>query len=254
MLSKFNVKNRIKNPILAIIWEYSSLIVGALILASFVRSIWFEPFKIPSTSMVPTLLVGDYLFVDKNNYGLRNPCSGERAFFDAPKRGDVVVFQREQGPLCGLVLGLGSLNFIKRIVAIPGDRISYLDKKLYVNGKEVPMSFEKDIVYRDAQGHPLRAKQFDVSFDGHRHKALTMDDRPGIDMNEVTVPEGKYVAMGDNRDNSLDSRFWDYPNWGFVDMKDIVGQAKYLFWSWDSNLKPRFERIGQSLVAKDIKE
>ena len=247
------IQDKIKNPILATIYEYVALITGAVLLASIVRGIWFEPFKIPSTSMVPTLLVGDYLFVDKNNYGLRNPCSGERYFADEenmPQRGDVVVFQKKKGPACGFVLGLGSLNFIKRIVAVPGDTVAYYDKTLYVNGEEVPMVFQRDIQYKDATNHTVRAKEFDVNFEGLHHKALTMNDRPAIDMEQVTVPEGKYVVMGDNRDNSLDSRFWDYPNWGFVDMGDIVGQAQFIFWSWDNSLKPRKERLGQSLVAK----
>lgn len=251
------IQEKIKNPILALIYEYTTLIIGAVIVASAVRAIWFEPFKIPSTSMVPTLLVGDYLFVDKNNYGLRNPCSGERFFADEtdlPQRGDVVVFQKKKGPACGFVLGLGSLNFIKRVVAIPGDRIAYFDKKLYVNGEETPMIFKQDIQFKDATNHTVRAKEYDVQFNGIHHGALTMDDRPAIDMEEVIVPQGKYVVMGDNRDNSLDSRFWDYPNWGFVDMADIVGQAKYIFWSWDNKLKPRMDRLGTSLVAEKVEQ
>lgn len=249
------IQDKIKNPFLALVYEYVALIIGAVLLASMVRAVWFEPFKIPSTSMVPTLLVGDYLFVDKNNYGLRNPCSGERYFADeedAPKRGDVVVFTVEKGPACGFILGLGNLNYIKRIVAVPGDRVAYYDKKLYVNGEEIPMTFKQNISFKDATNHTVRAREYDVNFNGLRHGALTMDDRPAIDVEETVVPAGKYVVMGDNRDNSYDSRFWTYPQWGYVDAGDIVGQAKYIFWSWDQKLNPRTERVGQSLVAKEV--
>lgn len=238
---------------IAVIFEYTKVILGALILAATVRSLWFEPFKIPSTSMVPTLLVGDYLFVDKNNYGWRNPCTGER-YGDRGniQRGDVVVFERQKGYLCGLTLGFGSLNFIKRIVAVPGDKISYNNKTLFVNGEPVSMIPDGTYSYEDANSKMHELKQYNVEFNGHEHQVLLDEQRRGFDLEETTVPEGKYVVMGDNRDNSLDSRFWNYPDWGFVEKKDIVGQAKRIFWSWDNGLKPRMDRIGQSLVAKTI--
>jgi signal peptidase I len=237
----------------AIVYEYTKVILGALILAATVRSLWFEPFKIPSTSMVPTLLVGDYLFVDKNNYGWRNPCTGTRYNGQEIQKGDVVVFEKKKGYLCGLTLGFGSLNFIKRIVAVPGDKISYNNKTLYVNGEAIHMSVDGTHVYEDALGQSYEVKKYDVSFNGLTHEVLLDEERRGFDLEEVTVPEGQYVVMGDNRDNSLDSRFWQYPDWGFVKKEDIVGQAKMLFWSWNSHFNPRFERIGHSLVAETEK-
>tara|TARA_R110000868_G_scaffold189695_2_gene432952 strand:- start:3499 stop:4251 length:753 start_codon:yes stop_codon:yes gene_type:complete len=242
-------KEKVQLSLAQSVFEYTKVILGALVLAAAVRSLWFEPFKIPSTSMVPTLLVGDFLFVDKNNYGWRNPCTGERFRGEDPKRGDVVVFERTKGYACGLALGLGSLNFIKRIVAIPGDRVSYNNKTLYVNDKAVDMVFEEYYDYEDASGLQHSIKRYGVNFDGHDHKILLDEERRGYDLAETIVPEDSYVVLGDNRDNSLDSRFWVYPDWGFVKKKDIVGQAKVLFWSWDNHLMPRFERLGTSLVA-----
>lgn len=239
----------------AVVYEYTKVILGALILAATVRSVWFEPFKIPSTSMVPTLLVGDYLFVDKNNYGWRNPCTGER-YGDRGdiQKGDVVVFEKKKGYLCGLTLGFGSLNFIKRVVAVPGDTISYNNKTLYVNDEPVHMDYNGLHTYENAKGQNLEVKKYDVTFNGHMHQVLLDEQKRSFDLAATKVPEGQYVVMGDNRDNSLDSRFWNYPDWGFVKKEDIVGQAKMIFWSWNHKLKPRMDRIGQSLVAKAVEE
>lgn len=237
------------------VYEYTKVIVGALLLASLVRALWFEPFKIPSTSMVPTLLVGDYLFVDKNNYGWRNPCNGERYGSSEPiKKGDVVVFQKKPSYACGFVLGFGGLNFIKRVVAVPGDKISYNNKTLYVNGDPVHMNLSGTHAYTDAHNQSYEIKKYDVEFNGVKHEVLIDEQSRGIDLAEMEVPEGKYVVVGDNRDNSLDSRFWNYPDWGFVEEKDILGQAKMIFWSWDNKLKPRFDRIGTSLVAEKVSQ
>lgn len=237
---------------LDVVWEYTKVIGGALILASVVRSTWFEPFKIPSTSMVPTLLVGDFLFVDKNNYGWRNPCTGERFRGEDPQRGDVIVFEEKKGIGCGLVLGLGSLNYIKRIVAVPGDTVAYRNKTLYVNGEAAHVTYEQEYSYEGSQGELHRSKQYGVDFSGIHHKVMLNDQVASMDLEEAVVPEGHYVVMGDNRDNSLDSRYWNYPDWGFVAKEDIVGQAKMLFWSWDKNLMPRFDRLGGSLVSPAI--
>lgn len=245
-------KQNIQQSFARSIFEYTKVILGALILAATVRSLWFEPFKIPSTSMVPTLLVGDFLFVDKNNYGWRNPCTGTRYNGNEPKRGDVVVFEKKKGYVCGLTLGLGSLNFIKRIVAIPGDTVAYKNKILYVNGEAVKTTPEEMHNYTDAKGNLHSVKKYDVNFSGIDHKILLDETRRGFDLEPTVVPEDSYVMIGDNRDNSLDSRFWVYPDWGFVKKADIVGQAKVLFWSWDGNLKPRFERLGSSLVAPKV--
>lgn len=222
-------------------WEYIKVIVSALAIAFFIRSFIFEPFKIPSSSMVPTLLVGDYLFVNKFNYGLKIPFT--KTFItegNNPKRGDIAVFKRNDERM-------GNVNFIKRIVAVPGDKIAYLNKKIYINDKPASMQNLGKYTYSDSQNNKITVSLNTENLAGVKHYALIDKDRVGRDLSPFIVPKNKYVVMGDNRDNSLDARFWNYPNWGYIDKGDIVGRAEFIFWSWDSNFMPRFERIANSL-------
>lgn len=243
-------KNKPQTP-KQVFFEYVRVIGGALLLAITIRSIWFEPFKIPSSSMIPTLQIGDFLFVDKNEYGYRNPCTGERYKAERdPERGDIVVFERHKGPVCGLLLGLGSVNYIKRIVAVPGDYIAYINKTLYVNDDPVKLESLGEYTYSDSNGIPFTVNHYAETQGDFKHSILLHSERPAKDLPPVEVPEGMYVMMGDNRDNSMDSREWKYPQWGFVKKEDIVGPAEMIFFSWDSKFRPRLERIGQSLVTK----
>ena len=212
-----------------------------VILAVFVlRSFLFEPFKIPSGSMIPTLLVGDLILVNKFTYGVRLPVLNTKLTEGtAPKRGDVMVFRYPPKP---------SLDYIKRVVGVPGDEIAYLNKKLTINGQPVSKAQMPDFFDEDAMRY---FKQYEEDLGGKRHRLLNDDDRPafipGVEdfpfkqncrysVEGVTcrVPEGYYFMMGDNRDNSLDSRYW-----GFVPDKNIVGKA-FLVWMNFGNLK----RIG----------
>ena len=212
-----------------------------VIIAVFVlRSFLFEPFKIPSGSMIPTLLVGDLILVNKFTYGLRLPVlntkltNGKR-----PARGDVMVFRYPPKP---------SLDYIKRVVGVPGDEVAYLNKKLTINGQPVSKTQVPDFFDEDAMRY---FKQFEEEIGGKRHRLLNDDDRPAfipgvedfpfkqncrysVEGVACRVPQGYYFMMGDNRDNSLDSRYW-----GFVPEKHIVGRA-FLVWMNFSSLK----RIG----------
>ena len=202
-----------------------------VILAVFVlRSFLFEPFKIPSGSMIPTLLVGDLILVNKFTYGLRLPVLNTRLTEGTPpRRRDVMVFRYPPKP---------SLDYIKRVVGVPGDEVAYVNKKLTINGQPVPVSRLGDYFDPDAMRY---FKQFEERVGDKRHRLLNDDDRPafipGVDdfpfkqncrysVEGVVckVPEGHYFMMGDNRDNSLDSRYW-----GFVPDKNIVGRA-FLIW------------------------
>jgi signal peptidase I len=214
-----------------------------VILAVFVlRSFLFEPFKIPSGSMIPTLLVGDLILVNKFTYGLRLPVLNTKLTQGRPpERGDVMVFRYPPKP---------SLDYIKRVVGVPGDEVAYLNKQLTINGKPVSKTAVPDFFDEDSMRY---FKQFEEDLNGHRHRILNDDERrAGLDAREVSefenkencrysvegvtcrVPEGYYFMMGDNRDNSLDSRYW-----GFVPDRNIVGRA-ILVWMNFSNLK----RIG----------
>jgi signal peptidase I len=202
-----------------------------VILAVFVlRSFLFEPFKIPSGSMIPTLLVGDLILVNKFTYGLRLPVLNTRLTEGTPpQRGDVMVFRYPPKP---------TLDYIKRVVAVPGDEVAYLNKKLAINGQPVPVSRLPDYFDRDAMRY---FRHFEERLGEKRHRILNDDERPAfipgaedfpfkqncrysVEGVVCKVPEGHYFMMGDNRDNSLDSRYW-----GFVPDKNIVGRA-FLIW------------------------
>ena len=204
------------------------------------RSFLFEPFKIPSGSMIPTLLVGDLILVNKFHYGIRLPVLNTKLTDGTPpQRGDVMVFRYPPKP---------SLDYIKRVVGVPGDEVAYLNKRLTINGKVIPTTTVPEFFDEDTMRY---FKQFEEQLGGQPHRLLNDDDRPafvpGVEdfafkqncrytVEGVTckVPEGHYFMMGDNRDNSLDSRFW-----GFVPDKNIVGKA-FFIWMNFSSLK----RIG----------
>ena len=202
-----NKKN--KNS-LQIISEYIQALVAAVILAVLIRGFVYEPFKIPSESMVPTLLVGDHIFVARYKYGLRVPFTKIwLKEFDGPKRGDVMVFSYPEDE---------DVDFIKRVVGVPGDVVEVRDKDVYVN---------------DALA--------DTSHIQHTDPTVHLDRRDNF--GPVTVPGDSYFVMGDNRDQSLDSRFW-----GFVKENKIRGKAFLIYWSWNSDeIRVRWDRIGRRL-------
>jgi signal peptidase I len=204
------------------------------------RSFLFEPFKIPSGSMIPTLLVGDLILVNKFHYGVRLPVINTKlSDGTAPQRGDVMVFRYPPKP---------SLDYIKRVVGIPGDEVAYLNKRLTINGKVVDTSVVPEFFDEDSMRY---MRQFEERLGDKPHRLLNDEDRPAFvpgaedfpyrdncrySVEGVTckVPAGHYFMMGDNRDNSLDSRYW-----GFVPDKNIVGKAVFV-WMNFGNLK----RIG----------
>jgi signal peptidase I len=212
-----------------------------VILAVFVlRSFLFEPFKIPSGSMIPTLLIGDLILVNKFTYGLRLPVANTKITEgNAPQRGDVMVFRYPPKP---------SLDYIKRVIGVPGDEVAYLNKKLTINGKPVDKRALSDFFDEDGMRY---SRQFEETIDARSYRVLNDEDRPAfipgvedfsfkqncrysVEGVVCKVPDGHYFMMGDNRDNSLDSRYW-----GFVPERNIVGKA-FFVWMNFGNLK----RIG----------
>jgi len=207
--------------------EYSGSFFPVIALVFILRSFLWEPFKIPSSSMVPTLLVGDFILVNKYAYGIRLPIVNRKIVeVGAPQRGDVMVFKYPKDM---------SQDYIKRVIGVPGDKITYENKRLTVNGKPVEYTALDD--YLDDQ-HPIYHKQFMENLAGVPHRILNTDNKRTLDLGAVEnfpnreaceytydkftciVPEGNYFMMGDNRDNSADSRYW-----GFVPDKNIVGKA-----------------------------
>jgi signal peptidase I len=219
------------------VWETARTLVYAVAIALAVRTFLFEPFNIPSGSMKPTLLIGDYLFVSKFAYGYSRhslpfslPLFEGRVFGSLPERGDVAVFKLPSD---------NSTDYIKRIVGLPGDRLQVLDGILHINGE--PVSREPLASFYDDDGStngPLH--RFQETLPGGRtYQVLDLRDHGSLDDTQVyTVPEGYVFAMGDNRDNSLDSRV---PTVGPVPVENLIGRAEILFFS--TNGSARFWEI-----------
>lgn len=209
----------------------------------FMRSFLFEPFKIPSGSMVPTLLVGDLILVNKFHYGIRLPVINKTVVEnEKPARGDVIVFRFPVDP---------SIDYIKRVVAIPGDEVAYINKRLTINGKVIETTPLPEFYDEDSMKY---VDQFSEKLSDASHKMVIERDRPPyIPESSVLaypyrdncrynaegivckVPEGHFFAMGDNRDNSMDSRYW-----GFVPEGNIVGKAFMVWMNFG-----HFDRIGR---------
>lgn len=204
--------------------DYARSFFPVLLVVLLLRSFLVEPFQIPSGSMRPTLKVGDFILVNKFTYGLRLPVvHTEIVDFGEPERGDVMVFRFPNEP---------SVNFIKRVVGLPGDRIRYEDKQLYINGEPVA----KELVAEspaDAPGELL----FTEKLGEHQHEIYNNPRSPGPQVRELVVPAGHYFMVGDNRDHSNDSRYW-----GFVPEENIVGKAFAVWMHWESGL-PSFTSI-----------
>lgn len=220
--------------------EYTASFFPVILAVFVVRSFVVEPFKIPSGSMVPTLLVGDFILVNKFDYGLRMPVTNTRLTHGRPlERGDVVVFRYPKDE---------SVDYIKRVIGLPGDTVAYQDKQLTINGKPVAETALPDYFDEERQNY---AKQFEESLDGRKNAILNNPAVPPFVMGAYDypyrdnctynsrgvickVPPGHYFMMGDNRDNSADSRYW-----GFVPDQNIVGRA-FFIWMNFGDLK----RIG----------
>ncbi|MCP5142408.1 MAG: signal peptidase I [Chromatiales bacterium] len=225
-----------------VIVEYARAFFPVILIVLLLRSFLVEPFRIPSGSMMPTLLVGDFIMVNKFTYGIRLPVINRKVIdLGAPERGDIAVFRFPLDP---------TTDYIKRVVGVPGDRIGYYRKVLYVNGQ--PQKLDDKGVY-EGYGSGIRmsgARIASEQLGDVRHDVLIdlrrPDFNPGCNVlaeGEFTVPEGHYFAMGDNRDNSNDSRCW-----GTVPDENLVGKAFLIWFNWDSALGiPEWDRIGSSV-------
>jgi signal peptidase I len=211
--------------------ENVKTIVYAVLIAVVIRTFLYEPFNIPSGSMIPTLLVGDYLFVAKYAYGYSRysfpfspPLFSGRIFGSLPQHGDVVVFKLPRDP---------SIDYIKRIVGLPGDTVQMQDGQLYVDGTEIPRQPAGTYV-ATGDGPSMQLKRYQETFpDGNKHYILKASDNGPLDNTQVYhVPPGYVFAMGDNRDNSLDSRVLNAV--GFIPVQNLVGKAEFIFFSIDS--------------------
>jgi signal peptidase I len=225
------IEATLKEPTLV---EYAKSFFPVILAVLLLRSFLIEPFRIPSGSMMPTLLVGDFILVNKYKYGIRLPVLNKKVYeLGEPERGDVVVFRFPKDP---------SVDYIKRVVGVPGDHVVYRDKTLLVNGEKIAQIPQGTYI---GMGSGLSMSGADLrreDLTGVKHDILVAPKIRGVN-SDVVVPEGHYFVMGDNRDNSNDSRYW-----GFVPEGNLVGKAFMIWMNWDSAADGvGWGRIGDSI-------
>ncbi len=220
--------------------DYARSFFPVFFIVLVLRSFLVEPFRIPSASMMPTLMIGDFILVNKFDYGIRLPVLNNMIIPNrTPQRGDIIVFRYPEDP---------RIPFIKRVVGVPGDKVAYFNKTLFINGV-ADMQKNNGLYNDDGPGRGMNGWQLLTTATGEiRHEILHSPGRPSKTVEEI-VPEGHYFVLGDNRDNSKDSRFW-----GFVPDENLMGRAFYIWMNW-SNKKwwhlpswdVEWSRIGTSL-------
>lgn len=217
-----------------LIVEYARSFFPVVLIVFILRSFIAEPFRIPSGSMMPTLLIGDFILVNKFTYGIRLPVINKKIIdIGEPQRGDAVVFRYPKNP---------SVDYIKRVIGLPGDHIQYVNKQLTINGKlikQVPLGIYQGV----GQGKSMTgAEILREDLQPVEHDILINQHSPNIKGNFI-VPQGHYFVMGDNRDNSNDSRYW-----GTVPEENLVGKAFFIWMNWDwENTGIGFDRIGTGI-------
>lgn len=222
-----------KEAKMPLIMDYARSFFPILLLVFLLRSFLVEPFRIPSGSLEPTLLMGDFIAVNKFDYGVRLPIVHKRIFgTGTPKRGDIMVFRWPPNP---------AYYFIKRVIGLPGDHISYINKALTVNGQKIPQEFMQNSMAEDEGGSEWQAIENQENLLGVKHSIFINPSKNSQDFPDIVVPQNMYFVMGDNRDDSADSRYW-----GFVPDKNIVGKASIVWMSWSSaKTNVRWNRIGK---------
>ena len=226
--------------------DYARSFFPVLLAVLIIRSFIIQPFRVPTGSLEPTIAPGDFILVNQFTYGLRFPVWGWHFLpIGEPQHGDIVVFHWPVDP---------SKDFVKRVIGLPGDRISYINKVLYINGQEMPQTFVRtttDTNGGNSGSWPVNVVEED--FFGEKHQIYVCVQSPGAisrcpnsamqNFYDVVVPQGQYFMMGDNRDDSDDSRFW-----GFVPEQNLVGKAFMVFFSWNSaDSSARWNRIGTKI-------
>jgi signal peptidase I len=215
--------------------ETVKTVLYAVLIAFGVRTFAFEPFNIPSGSMIPTLLVGDYLFVSKFSYGYSKhtvafgmPLFEGRVLGGLPERGDVAVFKLPRD---------NKTDYIKRVIGLPGDTIQMIGGVLHINGQPVKREKIEDFVSQDALGRTIHTTQYNETLpNGRVHRIIEESDNGPLDNTQLyKVPDGHLFMMGDNRDNSLDSRVPGQV--GYVPVENLVGRAEFLFFSLDEGTR-----------------
>jgi signal peptidase I len=231
----FSKKKGHKNKIVASVIEYGRSFFPVFLLVLLIRSFLIQPFRVPSGSLAPTILPGDLLVVNQYIYGLRLPVLNIKILnIGEPKRGDIALFRFPNDP---------SKPYVKRVIGLPGDHVTYRNKVLTVNGKvaeQTPSGMDLDIT---EGGYPAPVQVRSERLDNVTHKVFIRSGYKEAENIDVYVPPNSYFMMGDNRDNSNDGR-----EWGFVPEENLMGRAIGIWMSWDSeNYRVRWQRIGTKI-------
>ncbi len=231
-------KRRQNNEKQPVIIEYARSFFPVLLLVLVIRSFLVQPYRVPSSSLAPTVMPGDFIAVKQYEYGLRLPVTNTKIVnVNEPKRGQIFLFRYPVDP---------NITFVKRVIGVPGDHIEYKDKVLYINGVEAKQKLLETTHYIDENGVYFTVNRIEEDLDGVKHQIFVQTEGGQTQNIDVVVPPGHYFAMGDNRDDSGDSRIW-----GFVPEENLIGQAFWTFMSWDASAsgidKIRWKRVGKGV-------
>lgn len=224
-----------KVPIIA---QYAYELWPVFLLVFILRGFVFDLVTVPTGSMLPTIQLGDLIIVNKLAYKIPLPISDMALWqYATPKRGDVIVFKYPVNP---------KVYFVKAVIGVPGDHISYINKRLIINGQAIPQTYLTSVIEpNDSKTEPV--KEYLTQLGSSSHYIFQMPSKPAGDFKDLVVPEGQYFVMGDNRDNSDDSRYW-----GMVPINNIIGKTWRIIFSWDSaNNHIRWQRIGNMLTSRE---
>lgn len=225
-LSKKQKEKALKAPFWA---DLAKELFWVLLIVFLLRSFIAEPFRVPSGSLMPTVKIGDWLLVTQYNYSVKTPVWNHMLFKTGKiHQGDISVVYFPVDP---------NVHFIKRVIGMPGDHISYVNKQLIINGKKMPLTYVKSVL-EPAVTKANKLREYKENLNGVVHDIYQNPAKPAVNFYNLVVPKGEYFLMGDDRDFSADSRYW-----GFVPRKDFVGKALIVFWSWTDSYKPRWDRL-----------
>jgi len=239
LLIRYQKKNDIPIPKEKdhIIVDYARSLFPVFLIVFLLRAFVAQPFKVPTGSLEPTVMPGDFILVTQFDYGLKIPVWHTTLIpTSEPKRGQIALFRWPVNP---------HVTFVKRVIGVPGDTISYINKVLYINGKECKQTFIKNS-YDLESGHKISAKKYEENLLGIKHMILRRSDTPVEDFKNLKIPKGEYLMMGDNRDDSDDGR-----DWGLVPAKNFIGEAQFVFFNWNSN-EPWGKKISWSRIGTGL--
>lgn len=220
-----------------LIIEYARAFFPVLLLVFLIRSFVAQPYRVPSGSLEPTVVPGDFLLVNQYHYGLRMPVWNKKFLaVGEPSRGQIALFPYPVNH---------AFTFVKRVIGLPGDHISYINKTLYINGKEQPQKFEGDVTQLNDFGQLVTYQKYQENLMGVKHDIFVRADAPIMNFYNIVVPKNDYFMMGDNRDDSDDSRYW-----GFAPESTLIGHALLIWMSWNSNAAHWYDDIRWNRIGK----